>query len=280
MKIPFIKMQGSGNDFILIDEFERILVPGDKKPGFVVGMCRRHFGIGADGVIFVQHSDELDARFLFYNPDGSTAEMCGNGIRCFAKYLYENTDIRKEKLDIETSAGRIVPELTVKDGVVREVRVDMGRPVVEFVDKEIEVDGNRYNITSVSMGNPHAVLFYGEIDRVDVTGIGRSIRNSTGEFPGGTNVHFVQRINDNEFRIRSYERGVEDETLACGTGISAAAVAIRLKKMTDSAQILFHAKGGDLRVGMEIENGKIERVFLTGPAAEVFTGEVEWSATP
>ena len=274
-RIPFRKMHGTGNDFILIDEFKKAIVPEDKKPEFVARICRRHFGIGADGVIFVQHSDELDANFSFYNPDGSKAEMCGNGIRCFAKYVYENTVLQREKLEVETLAGKIVPELTVKDGIVTEVRVDMGRPGVGFVDREIKVGGNSYNITSVSMGNPHAVLFYDDVDAVDVIGIGRAIRNFTKEFPNGTNVHFIQKIKDNEFKIRTYERGVENETLACGTGISAAAVAIWLKKLSGKTEILFHARGGDLGIELDIEDGKVDRVFLVGPAEEVFTGEVE-----
>jgi len=274
-KIPFRKMQGAGNDFILVDEFNHILVPEEKKPEFVARICRRNFGIGADGVIFVQHSDELDAKFSFYNPDGSKAEMCGNGIRCFAKYVYEHTLLQKEKLEAETLAGKIVPELTVVDGIVTEVRVDMGRPEVGFVDKEIEVDGDSYDITSVSMGNPHAVLFYDDVDAVDVAGIGRAIRNFTGKFPNGTNVHFVQKIKDNEFMIRTYERGVEGETLACGTGISASAVAIWMKKMTDSKKIMFHARGGDLGIELEIADNKVDGVFLIGPAEDVFTGEVE-----
>jgi len=275
MKIPFIKMHGTGNDFILIDEFSHVLVPEDKKPEFVARVSRRHFGIGSDGVIFVQHSDRFDARFSFYNPDGRKAEMCGNGIRCFAKYVYENTILQKEKLEVETLAGKIVPQLTVRDGVITEVKVDMGQPKVEFVDKKIKIGGNSYQITSVNMGNPHAVLFCEDIDNVDVLGIGKSIRNFTREFPKGTNVHFVQRINDNEFRIRTYERGVEDETLACGTGISAAAVAVYAKKLAESNKILFHAKGGDLQVELEITDNEVGRIFLIGPAEEVFRGEVE-----
>jgi len=125
------------------------------------------------------------------------------------------------------------------------------------------------------MGNPHAVLFYDDVDEVDVTGIGRAIRNFTKEFPDGTNVHFIQKIKDNEFRIRTYERGVEGETLACGTGISAAAVSVWMKKITDSKKILFHARGGDLGIELEIADGKVGSVFLIGPAEDVFTGEVE-----
>jgi len=275
MKINFIKTHGTGNDFILIDEFEKVLVPEDKKPEFVARICRRHSGIGADGVIFIQHSNELDARFSFYNPDGGNAEMCGNGIRCFAKYIYEHGILQKGKLEVETLAGKIVLKLSVKDGIVTEVRVDMGQPDVEFVDKGIEIERVLYHITSVNMGNPHAVLFYEDIEGVDVVGIGRGIRNSTREFPSGTNVHFVQRMRDNEFGIRSYERGVEDETLGCGTGICASGVAIWVRKRTNSDKILFHAKGGDLRVELEISDNEVGRVFLIGPAEEVFRGEVE-----
>ncbi len=274
-KIPFRKMHGTGNDFILVDEFNHILVPEEKKPEFVARICKRNFGIGADGMIFVQHSNELDAKFSFYNPDGSKAEMCGNGIRCFAKYVYEHTLLQEKTLEVETLAGKIVPELTVVDGVVTEVRVDMGRPEVGFVDKEIEVEEDSYNVTSVSMGNPHAVLVYDDVDAVDVVGIGRAIRNFTGEFPSGTNVHFVQKIKDGEFKIRTYERGVEGETLACGTGISAAAVTIWLKKLSGRKEFLFHAKGGDLRIELNVDGKKVSKVFLIGPAEDVFTGEVE-----
>jgi len=273
MKIPFIKMHGTGNDFILIDEFSQVLVPENKKSEFVARISKRHLGIGADGVIFLKHSDKFDAKFSVYNPDGSKAEMCGNGIRCFAKYVHENTVLQKERLEVETLAGKIVPQLTVKEGKVTEVKVDMGQPRVEFVDKEIKIDEG-YRITSVNMGNPHAVLFCDGVDEINLVEVGRKIRNFTKEFPKGTNVHFVQKLSDGEFRIRTYERGVEDETLACGTGISAAAVAIWMKKL-GSEKILFHAKGGDLEIELRIKDGEVDRVFLIGPAEEVFRGEVE-----
>lgn len=280
MKIPFTKMHGTGNDFIVIDEFQKILVPERDKPKFVARISQRHFGIGSDGVIFIQKSDKYDAKFSFYNPDGTRAEMCGNGMRCFAKYLYKKGLIRKEKIQVETTAGLVVPEILLEEGRVTKVRVDMGMPRVEFIAKEVEIDGYPYKITSVNMGNPHAILFFDNIDEVDVLGMGKKVRHHK-LFPRGTNVHFVQKIGENEFKIRTYERGVEGETLACGTGICASAVATVVNNYANEKKPLtFHAKGGDLIIELEIvnkninKNIKIERVFMTGPAEEVFTGEI------
>jgi len=277
MKLKFTKMHGAGNDFILIDEYDEILIPDEKKPKIVAKIADRHFGIGSDGVIFVRKSEKQDIKFLFYNPDGSTAEMCGNGIRCFAKYIYEKNILTKEKMFVETLAGTIVPELSVDCGIVKLVKVDMGTPAVEFVNKEIKINENNYRLTSVSMGNPHAVLFYDNVDDPDVIKIGREIRNHTAVFPHGANVHFVEKIDRNEFKIRTYERGVEDETLACGTGICASAVASALnnKVANKFGEILFHAKGGDVEVLLEFDGIKITRVYLIGGAEYVFEGEIE-----
>ncbi|MBN2015118.1 MAG: diaminopimelate epimerase [Candidatus Altiarchaeota archaeon] len=288
MKIHFVKMQASGNDFILIDEFNSIVIPGEKKPEFVVKASDRHFGIGSDGVIFVQPSEDSDARFVFYNPDGSKAEMCGNGIRCFTKYLYEGGISRKQKIRMETLKGVITSYPIAKDGVVGEVRVDMGAPLLKrkeipvagrpgdtFIDQAVEVKGRLYRLTAVGMGNPHVVLFLDDLRNLKVKKIGRGIREHRELFPNGVNVHFVQEIKENEFRIRSYERGVEDETLACGTGICASAVAAVLNKLADKGKpIIFHARGGDLQVGLELDGEGISKVFLTGPVEEVFRGEM------
>jgi len=146
MKLKFTKMHGAGNDFILIDEYDEILIPDEKKPKIVAKIADRHFGIGSDGVIFARKSEKQDIKFLFYNPDGSTAEMCGNGIRCFAKYIYEKKILTKEKMFVETLAGTIVPELSVDCGIVKLVKVDMGTPAVEFVNKEIKINENRGKI--------------------------------------------------------------------------------------------------------------------------------------
>ncbi|RLI88645.1 MAG: diaminopimelate epimerase [Candidatus Altiarchaeales archaeon] len=290
MKIPFTKMQGTGNDFVLIDESKKILISEEDKPEFVSRISDRHFGIGSDGVIFVQRSRKYDIRFSFYNPDGTKAEMCGNGIRCFAKYIYENGILRKERIEIETLAGLIVAELLVESGRVREVKVDMGVPRLErgdipvsgdpkkrFIDQLVEIDGDLYRITAIGMGNPHAIIFSENLEDINVREIGKNIRGHTDLFPNGTNVHFVQRIENNEFKIRSYERGVENETLACGTGICASAVAAVLNKIADKDKpIKFHARGGNLRVEFKTMNEKIEKIFLIGPVETVFSGEIEY----
>lgn len=290
MKIPFTKMQAAGNDFVLIDEFEGVLIPDREKSEFVLNVSDRHFGIGSDGVIFIQKSGVYDVKFSFYNPDGAQAEMCGNGIRCLAKYVYDRGISRKGRIDVETLKGAVTAEPLVESGTVREVRVDMGAPYLKradipvsgkpddgFVDQRVEIDEDLYMITAVGMGNPHAIIFSENLEDIDVVGIGRSIRNYTDLFPNGTNVHFVQNTGDNEFRIRSYERGVEDETLACGTGICASAVAAVLNDIADrNSAIEFHALGGSLKVEFEMENEKIGRIFMTGPAETVFWGEIEY----
>ncbi len=290
MKIPFTKMQATGNDFVLIDESKKILIPEEKKPDFVANISDRHFGIGSDGVIFIQKSRRYDVKFSFYNPDGTKAEMCGNGIRCFAKYIYEKGISKKGRIEIETSTGLIVAEPLVESGMVREVRVDMGAPYLKrreipvsgnpgerFINQVVKINGNFYRITAVGMGNPHAVIFSENLGDINVKEIGRDIRYYTDMFPNGINVHFAQKINNNEFKIRSYERGVEDETLACGTGICASAVAAVLNKLADKNKpIEFHALGGFLKIEFEITNEKIKRIFMTGPAEIVFFGEIAY----
>lgn len=275
MKIEFTKMQGAGNDFIVIDEFEKELVPEVDKPSFVARVSDRHFGVGCDGVIFIQKSEKNDAKFLFYNPDGTKAEMCGNGIRCFAKYVYEKDLAKKDKIAVETLSGVKNIELVIDDGKVKRVTVDMGMPTIEFEAKDVVIEGSMYSITSIGMGNPHAIIFVEDVDKVDVRSTGKKVRNHREEFPRGVNVHFVQRTGDNEFKIRTYERGVEDETLACGTGICASAVAAVKNKHADlNKPLVFHARGGDISIDLEVEFMNMMRVHMTGGAEEVFTGTV------
>lgn len=275
MKVPFVKMHGAGNDFIVIDEFSGLLVPERDKPAFVAKYCRRHYGVGADGVIFVQKSQSADARFVFYNPDGSRAEMCGNGIRCFAKYVYDRGLVKKQNMSVDTTTGVKNVEVFLTDGRVSSARVDMGVPGIEFSAKDVEVSGLINRITSISMGNPHAVVFVDDVDEVDVVAVGRRLRNYNELFPRGTNVHFVQKTKDNDFRIRTYERGVEDETLACGTGICASAVAAVLNDLADGSKpLVFHARGGKLVIDLKNDFANTKRVYMTGPAEEVFSGEV------
>lgn len=276
MKVPFVKMHGAGNDFIVIDEFSGQLVAERDKPAFIAKYCRRHYGVGADGVIFVQKSASADARFVFYNPDGSRAEMCGNGIRCFAKYIYDRGLVKKQNMSVDTTAGVKNVEVFLTDGRVSSAKVDMGVPGIEFTAKEIEVSGIINKITSISMGNPHAIVFVDDVDEVDVVAVGRRLRNQNELFPRGTNVHFVQKTKDNDFRIRTYERGVEDETLACGTGICASAVAAVLDELADGSRpIVFHARGGKLVIDLKNDFANTKRVYMTGPAEEVFSGELD-----
>lgn len=263
MKIPFVKMQAAGNDFILIDEFNKILIPEDKKFNFVKKISDRHFGIGSDGVIFIQKTDKADAKFHFFNPDGSIAEMCGNGIRCFARYFYNFIE-RKDFIKADTLKGILNLEILKKNRF--EVKVNLGN-VFEY--KEMNARG--FNGYYVNVGNPHFITFWSDIDYVNVRELGRDIRNSN-MFKNGANVHFVQRIADDEFKIRSYERGVEDETLACGTGICAASYA--MFKKHGKRNFLVHARGGDLKT--EIKSNKKEEIFLIGGAEYVFEGKIKF----
>ncbi|MFH1403291.1 MAG: diaminopimelate epimerase [Candidatus Altiarchaeota archaeon] len=291
MDVRFTKMQGAGNDFIVVDEWEAEVIPEEEKPSFVAMVSDRHFGVGSDGVIFVQKSSSQDARFHFFNPDGSIAEMCGNGIRCFAKYAYEKDLVGNESISVETLAGVKRLELEVSDGIVRGVMVSMGAPQVERGDaqvtigdpsepmvlEEVDVDGNIYVITAVGMGNPHAVLFVDDVDEADVLGDGSTIRHYVKAFPNGVNVHFVEDVGDNEFRIRTYERGVEGETLACGTGICASAVASALAGKADTSRTLvFHARGGIVKINLDGDGSGFTDVRMTGPAETVFTGNFQY----
>ncbi len=287
IKLPFTKMHATGNDFIVINEFDNVLIPKKDKSRIVNKISNRHFGIGSDGVIFIKPSKIADVKFSFYNPDGTTAEMCGNGIRCLAKYVYERKIVQKEKIGVDTLAGIIIPRLDIVDGIVKWVRVDMGKPHLkrgeigilgdpdaDFMGETIEIDQEKYEITAIGMGNPHAIVFSQDVDDIDVKDMGSKIRHLD-LFSNGVNVHFVQKVGRNEFRIRSYERGVEDETLACGTGICAAGVCAILNTVADSNMILFHARGGDVTIELETDKEKIKRVYLIGSAEEVFNGEIE-----
>jgi diaminopimelate epimerase len=288
MDVRFTKMQGTGNDFILIDEWSGLQVPEAEKEDFVKRACARHFGIGSDGLIFAQKSEKADMFFGYYNPDGSKAEMCGNGIRCLAKYAYEHGLVEKAHMRIDTHAGVKDLDLEILEDVVLEVKVDMGKPQIKraeaqvsgepddtFIAQRIDVHGFEYTITSVGMGNPHAILFYEDINSLDVKNMGERIRNHTQLFPNGVNVHFIEKAGENKFKIRTYERGVEDETLACGTGICASAVAAVLTERADIKEpIEFQARSGKLKIELKGSKTKPEKAHLIGPAEEVFNGTI------
>ncbi|MFQ5887605.1 MAG: diaminopimelate epimerase [Candidatus Hydrothermarchaeales archaeon] len=236
----FFKYHGAGNDFVLIDNLNLGIAEEDKSD-LAVKLCDRRFGVGGDGLLLVEPSSIADARMRIFNPDGSEASMCGNGIRCFSKYLYDHDIAKKETLKIETKAGLKEALLTVENGVVTYVRVDMGKPLFEredipaegsgrLINHRMDVDGRNVVVNGVNTGVPHLVIFSDNVEDEEVKKVGSALRHNE-MFPEGTNVNFVEKIGENTFKIRTYEKGVEDETLACGTGITASgAVAVVLNE--------------------------------------------------
>jgi diaminopimelate epimerase len=282
MIINFVKMQGLGNDFILIDCLNKLLDDKSFLSNFAKKLCNRNFGIGADGLILIFPSSKADLRMRFFNFDGSEAEMCGNGIRCFAKYVYENKIVTKSKFTVETLAGIIIPELIMVNKKISGIKVDMGIPKLRrreipmlgedsptVIDETLKVNPEQiFKITCVSMGNPHCIIFTDDVKSIAVSEIGPQIEKHP-LFPQKTNVEFIQVLNRKEVNLRVWERGV-GETLACGTGACASLVASILNKKTDR-QTLIHLPGGDLDIHWADDG----HVYMTGPAEVVFKGEVE-----
>lgn len=258
-EINFVKMQGIGNDFILIDS-RKSTVENRQWDQLAIDMCDRHFGVGADGLIIVWPSTKADVRMQIFNSDGSEPEMCGNGIRCFAKYIYETSETKKEVLSVETKAGIIVPTLIIENGAVKAIEVDMGIPKDEG---EIKLQG--FNFKKVSMGNPHAIAFVDHFDNLSIAEIGPVIELDS-HFKNKTNVEFARIINDHEIELRVWERGA-GETLACGTGACAGVAAANLLHKT-GRRILVHLPGGNL----DIEWLEDNHIVMRGPAEKVFQG--------
>ncbi len=272
----FTKMHGIGNDYVYVNCFEEP-VPVD--PAEVARrIADRHFGVGGDGMILICPSKTADAQMRMFNADGSESEMCGNGIRCVAKYVYDHGIRQADQLKIETLRGILSLDLEVADGRVRRVRVDMGEPILQaeeipttlsgnpVVGAELSVGGKTLEVTCVSMGNPHCVTFVDEPSDAWVLQIGPQVEVDP-HFPRRVNAEFVQVMRPGEVRMRVWERG-SGETLACGTGASAVCVAGVLAGKTDR-RILAHLPGGDL----ELEWAENNHVYMTGPAVEVFSGE-------
>jgi diaminopimelate epimerase len=283
--ITFSKMHGLGNDYIVFDESEKILIPEEKKPEIVEEICRRGFSVGADGVIFVTppSSEEADIRFRIFNSDGSEAEMCGNGIRCFAKYIYENEICKGDEILVETLGGIKEIDLDVEGGEVRASSVDMGVPTFktseipmitdedEFLDLELMVEGKPIRMTVVNVGNPHAVIFTENIENIDLNAVGPSIENHPA-FPQKTNVHFVNIINRNEIEMITWERGA-GFTFACGTGATSSVIAgFKLGKLDEEVEV--HLPGGELLI-IVYQIGEEVRTFMEGEAVLVFDGVME-----
>ncbi|CUX16581.1 diaminopimelate epimerase [Clostridium sp. C105KSO13] len=272
----FTKMQGLGNDYVYVNGFaEKIENPGE----LAVKVSDRHFGIGADGLILINPSAAADFQMDMYNADGSRGEMCGNGIRCVAKYVYDYGLTNKTRLSIETLGGIKYLELTVENGKVVQVCVDMGKPELKperipivadgdtVINVPIEVDGREYKMTGVSMGNPHAVIFMDDIAHLDIEQTGPKFENHEC-FPNRINTEFVKVLDRNTIEMRVWERG-SGETLACGTGACAVAVACVLNGLTED-KVTVRLLGGDLYIEWDREK---DTVYMTGPAEVVFDGE-------
>lgn len=275
--MKFTKMQGCGNDYIYVDCFKEQV---DDRPGLSRRISDRHFGAGSDGLICICPSAAADFKMDMYNADGSCAQMCGNGIRCLAKYAYERGMTDKTVLTVETGAGIKKLWLTVEEGVVTSVRVCMGAPEFrpekipvaaegeDFINRPVEVGGMVWYVTALSVGNPHAVVFVDNVDWLDLPGIGPLFENNA-LFPERINTEFVQVINAGTLKMRVWERG-SGETLACGTGSTASLVAAAVNgKSNDKAKLLL--RGGELEIEWDRRDNQ---VYMTGPAHYVFDGEL------
>lgn len=282
--MKFTKMHGCGNDYVYINGI-RERIASDKKPELVRRLSDRHFGIGGDGVIFINQGTNAEFEMEMYNADGSRAQMCGNGIRCVAKYVYDYGLTDRTNITIESFGSVKYLELTLgKDDKVERVRVNMGAPILEaedvpviskqeqVVNEEILVNGERFRMTCVSMGNPHAVVFLKDIDDIrsfDLERVGPYFENHE-RFPERTNTEFVRVMDRGNVQMRVWERGT-GETLACGTGCCATAVAGVLNGLTDMI-VNVHVLGGVITCEWDRERNL---VYMTGPAVTVFDGEVE-----
>ncbi|MBN3032569.1 MAG: diaminopimelate epimerase [Candidatus Saganbacteria bacterium] len=258
----FVKMHGLGNDFVLIDSRKNKLDGLDLKQ-LALRLCDRHFGVGADGLLIVWPSPKAHYRMQVINADGSEAEMCGNGIRCFAKYVYETDQLKEEVISVETLAGTILPAVILENGKVLAIEVDMGEPKNEG---QVKLAG--YTFQKISMGNPHAAAFVDNLNELALAELGPAVETDR-HFKNRTNVEFVQVLNERELAISVWERGV-GETLACGTGACAAVVAAHLAGKT-GRRVLAHLPGGNLEIEWTEEN----RLLMRGPAETVFAGECQ-----
>lgn len=275
--MKFTKMQGCGNDYIYVNCLEETVREPERTAVYV---SDRHFGIGSDGLILICPSEKADFRMAMYNADGSEGKMCGNGVRCIAKYVYDYGLTDKRQISIETLGGIKYLDLTVEGGEVTRVKVNMGSPVFKpgdipvradgerFVNEPVVVDDREYRVTAISMGNPHAVVFVEDTESLPMEKIGLKFELHQ-MFPDRINTEFVQVLNKKEVNMRVWERG-SGETLACGTGACATVVACVLNGFTDN-EITVHLLGGDLLLNYDRER---ETVWMTGPAAVVCDGTI------
>ena len=276
--MEFTKMQGCGNDYVYVNGFENKIDNPNKLSEIV---SDRHFGIGSDGLIVINPSEKADFKMSMYNADGSEGKMCGNGIRCVAKYVYDNKMTDKTTITVETLSGIKTLELNVKNDKVETVKVNMGTPILlpkdvpvvsdkdKVVDEPIVIDDKEYRITCVSMGNPHAITFIENTDDLEIETIGPKFENNP-IFPDRVNTEFIQVLDRNTVKMRVWERG-SGETFACGTGACATVVDCVLNGLTDD-KVTVKLLGGDLFVEYNREENT---VYMTGPAKVSFTGKIE-----
>ena len=275
-------MHGIGNDYVYVNCFEETVEDPAAVARFV---SDRHFGIGSDGLILIKPSEVADCEMDMYNLDGSQGAMCGNGIRCVAKYAYDYGIVHKTQISVATRSGIKYLDLTVKDGKVSQVKVNMGAPILtasqipvvsekeEVINEPLEVNGETYYITAVSMGNPHAIVYMTDVDHLDIEKIGPSFENHVA-FPDRVNTEFVEVLDEHTVKMRVWERG-SGETLACGTGACAVAVASILNERVDGDKpVTVKLLGGDLEIYW---NRQENLVYMTGPATTVFDGEIDLS---
>ena len=275
--MKFTKMQGVGNDYVYVNCFKETI---ENPPEMAKKVSNRNFGIGSDGLIMINPSDVADFEMEMYNADGSRSEMCGNGIRCVGKYVYDYGLTEKEHISVETLAGIKYLDLTVEDGKVKLVKVDMGSPELvpenipivadgnRVIDEPINVNGTEYRMTGVSMGNPHAVVYVEDVKGLDIETIGPAFENHE-RFPNRVNTEFVKVLDRNTVEMRVWERG-SGETMACGTVACAVAVACILNGFTED-KVTVKLLGGDLQIEWDKEADKI---YMTGPAEVSFDGEI------
>jgi len=282
--IEFTKMHGLGNDYVYINCINSCNEKLEKNPTEVARyISDRHFGVGSDGIVLIMPSEIADFRMRMFNSDGSEAEMCGNAIRCVGKYLYDNKITEKTVISIETLAGIKVLDMTVKDGKVELVTVDMGEPILvpkdvpinsekdRFISEPVEIDGKIYKVTGVSMGNPHAITYVDDVDSFPLEVVGPKMETHP-LFPRKINAEFVQVIDRNTLKMRVWERGA-GETMACGTGASAVLVASVLNDVSERKATV-KLLGGDLIIEW---NENDNHVYMTGPATTVFEGRIDIS---
>jgi len=267
MKIPFMKMSGSGNDFILIDHRAPFLEE-DHLRDFIQKACRRRISVGADGLILIERSQQADFKWRYFNADGGEAEMCGNGGRCAARFAHLK-GIAGPSLRFETLAGILSAQV---DG--KRVKLEMTKPFGLKLDETLLIDGKKQIFSSINTGVPHAVLFVEDLEGLDIVPIGKAIRFHSHFSPGGTNANFIRIDKGSQLSIRTYERGVEDETLACGTGAVASALVAAFKGLVKSP-VSIKTRGGEvLSVHFEIEGSEVKRVFFEGDVHIIYEAEM------